>query len=102
MHILICEHEHFIRRALAEHLSSLGYQVTEVTTGPECLEFVTHTLPDLMLLDNAQIIRKLKAKNIQIPIIMMTSAQIPGYEYIQKPYELSDVSALIQGLISNG
>ena len=96
MHILICEREHFIRRALSEHLVAQGYQVSEAGTEAECLELVTRIVPDFMLLDDPKLAKKLKRQKIAAPIIMMTSAQIPGYEHIPKPYELADVSALLQ------
>lgn len=108
MHILICEDEHFIRRALAEHLSSLQYQVSEVENGLECLDFISHTVPDLILMDlkmpvmdGHKTIAKLKEKNIQVPIVILSSfgsheGQISAYEYIQKPYRLSEVSNLIK------
>lgn len=108
MHILICEDEHFIRRALAEHLSSLDHRVSEVENGLECLDFISHTLPDLILmdlkmpvLDGRATIAKLKEKNIQVPIIVLSGFgdnEILGaeYEYIAKPYQLCQVSNLIQ------
>ncbi len=108
MHILICEDEHFIRRALAEHLSSLEYQVSEVENGVECLEFIEHTLPDLILMDlkmpvmdGHTAIKKLKEKRIEVPIIILSGfgghdKSIKEYEYVQKPYRLSQVSSLIE------
>ena len=108
MHILICEDEHFIRRALAEHLSSLEYQISEVENGLECLDFISHTVPDLILMDlkmpvmdGHTAIAKLKERDIQIPFIVLSGfggheAVAAGYECIQKPYRLSQVSSLIQ------
>lgn len=101
MHILICETEHFIRHALAEHLSALNYQVSEVENASECLEFVIQTPPDLILLDKYEAIRKLEALNLRIPIIIMhhpgdNAAQLSRYEHVSKPYELAEVSALIK------
>lgn len=102
MHILLYEDEHFIRRALAEHLSSQAHEVSEVSTGAECVAFVTHTLPDLILLNGHDIVDKIRALKIEVPIIIMSK---PGDKFpamskhehiLQKPYELADVSALIQ------
>lgn len=109
MHILLCEDEHFIRRALAEHLSSLEYQVSEVENGLECLSFVEHTVPDLILIDlkmpvmdGHTVIAKLKEQNIHVPIIVLSAFADPAgesiaeYEHLSKPYRLSQVSNLIQ------
>jgi CheY-like chemotaxis protein len=108
MHILICEDEHFIRRALAEHLSSLEYEVSEVENGLECLEFVSHTKPHLILMDlkmpvmdGPTAIAKLKEQNLNIPIIVLSGyggqvGENGEYIHIQKPYRLSEVSSLIQ------
>lgn len=108
MHILICEDEHFIRRALAEHLSSLEYEVSEVENGLECLDFISHTEPDLILMDlkmpvmdGHTTIAKLKEQKKEIPIIVLSGLGgyadgVGEYEHIQKPYRLSEVSALIQ------
>ncbi|MEI6805103.1 MAG: response regulator [Myxococcaceae bacterium] len=99
MHILICEDEHYIRRALAEHLASLGYQVSEVENALECLDFITHTLPDLILLNSWESIAKLKEQNTNTPLIILSSFEGEesnrDYDYIEKPYQLSQVSNLI-------
>jgi CheY-like chemotaxis protein len=108
MHILICEDEHFIRRALAEHLAALEYQISEVENGLECLEFVSATKPDLILMDlkmpvmdGQQTIAKLEEQSSNIPIIILSGygadhEMLAKYEYIPKPYKLSEVSQLIQ------
>ncbi len=108
MHILICEDEHFIRRALAEHLAALEYQISEVENGLECLEFIANTKPDLILIDlkmpvmdGHTAISKLEEMNVEIPLIILSGYGLneemaAKYDHIQKPYKLSEVSGLIQ------
>lgn len=101
MHILICESGHFVRRALAEHLGSFGHQVSEVESGPECSDFISHTLPDLILIDGHEEAVILRQRNAQTPIIVLSGFMeredlLSKVEYIQKPYQLSQVSRLIQ------
>ncbi|MBL4818332.1 MAG: response regulator [Deltaproteobacteria bacterium] len=108
MYILICEDEHFIRHALAEHLSLLGYQVSEAENGLECIELVSNTEPDLILmdlkmpeLDGAKTIAKLKNMKIQSAIIILSgfgaSDELAAEHIcIAKPYRLSEVSNLIK------
>jgi CheY-like chemotaxis protein len=113
MHILICEDENFIRQTLAEYLTSLGYKVSEAENGLECINFVSHTLPDLILvdlkmpvMDGYTAIAKLKERNIKVPIIILsgfTASDHPilqEYESIQKPYKLSQISDLIKKKLS--
>ncbi len=112
MHILICEDEHFIRRALAEHLAALEYQISEVENGLQCIEFVSKTKPDLILLDlkmpvmnGKETILRLEEMDAGIPIIVLSGFGISEeisqkYEHILKPYKLSDVSSLIQAKFS--
>lgn len=108
MHILICEDEYFIRRALAEHLAALEYQISEAENGLECIEFVTQNKPDLILMDmkmpvmsGHEAIAKIEELNLDIPIIVVSGfggdqTLTKKYDLIQKPYRLSDVSRLIQ------
>ncbi|MES2503634.1 MAG: response regulator [Myxococcota bacterium] len=108
MHILICEDEHFIRRALAEHLAALQYEVSEVENGVECVEFLSQTLPDLILMDlkmpklgGYDTIAVIKEKKIEIPIILTSGfgdneAVDASYHHVRKPYRLNEVSDLIK------
>ena len=109
MHILICEDENFIRQTLAEYLISLGYKVSEAENGLQCLDLVAQTHPDLILMDlkmpvmdGYTALAELKIRNVTTPVIILSgsiSASNPtlyGYDCIEKPYKLEQISDLIK------
>lgn len=49
--VLVVDDEPAVRRMLRTSLSARGYQVTEASSGPEAIEWITTSRPELVLLD---------------------------------------------------
>lgn len=114
--VIVCEDEKFIRWALAEHLRSSGYLVSEAENGIECLKLVEESSPDLILLDlrmpkmdGTTTLKKLRAMGIDIPVFILSGFGAPGSTteaselgaqgFIPKPYHLSEISQLLDATL---
>jgi DNA-binding response OmpR family regulator len=120
MQILIVEDEekiaHFLRRGLLEE----SYAVDIATDGEDALyKFDVNQSYDLVLLDlmipkvdGITVCRKIRAKNPNIPILMLTAKdsvenKIAGLDagaddYVTKPFSYSELTARIRALLRRG
>ncbi|HZY43919.1 MAG TPA: response regulator [Anaerolineae bacterium] len=98
-------------------LKRQGFVVYEAQSGPEALIFLSHTIPDLVLLDvmmpamdGYEVCRRIKA-NPQLkhlPVVMLSArfesaSQMEGFragaiDYIAKPISPSDLIAQLQAV----
>lgn len=112
--ILIIDDDIYIGDALAEALTIEGYRVTRAYSGTEALLTLSHTIPDLILLDlmlpglsGEELLPRLKkGENSQeIPIIVVSSkSDVPdkvklllngAADYITKPFDMKELLARI-------
>jgi two-component system response regulator AtoC len=111
--ILIIDDEKLIRWALEQHLVKQGYQVSTAESAEKGLALFTENAPDLLLLDNClpdmtgiQLLEKLHVGGQKFKVIMITaydmsetavkSMNLGAYEYISKPFNLEELTALIK------
>ena len=111
--ILIIDDEKLIRWALEQHLLKQGYQVATAESAEKGLVLFTEDAPDLLLLDNClpdmtgiQLLEKLHVREQKFKVIMITaydmsetavkSMTLGAYEYISKPFNLEELTALIK------
>jgi two-component system response regulator AtoC len=111
--ILIIDDEKLIRWALEQHLLKQGYQVATADSAEKGLLLFTEDTPDLLLLDNClpdmtgiQLLEKLHVREQNFKVIMITaydmsetavkSMNLGAYEYISKPFNLEELTALIK------
>jgi len=111
--ILIIDDEKLIRWALEQHLLKQGYQVATAESAEEGLVLFTEDTPDLLLLDNClpdmtgiQLLEQLHVREQKFKVIMITaydmsetavkSMNLGAYEYISKPFNLEELTALIK------
>jgi two-component system, NtrC family, response regulator AtoC len=111
--ILIIDDEKLIRWALEQHLLKQGYQVATAESAEKGLVLFTEDAPDLLLLDNClpdmtgiQLLEKLHVREQKFKVIMITaydmsetavkSMNLGAYEYISKPFNLEELTALIK------
>ena len=112
--ILVAEDETIVAMDLKRRLTSLGYQVINISaSGEDCISKSLELKPDLILMDiilkgsidgikAAEIIKS----KLNIPIVYLTAhtdentiqrAKITGpYGYILKPYEIRDLHSTIE------
>ncbi len=113
--ILLVDDDALMRRSLAFHLEQAGYHVHSVANAEDALALVSHTPPDLVLLDiglpemdGLDALRELKAEQ-NLPVIFLTARrreldEVLGLElgaddYITKPFDVDVVLARIKAVL---
>lgn len=118
--ILIVDDDEINSKMLAKRLSKRGHEVTTVSSGYECLEYIQNEIPDLILLDilmpelsGIEVLESLRKtySAIDIPIIMVTSKsdasdivsalRAGANDYIQKPVQIEIAEARIHSQINS-
>ncbi len=114
--VLIVDDQVGVRRLLFETLADEGYKVQMAGGGAEALNVLAHTLPFLILLDikmpgmtGFETLQEIRKRYGQIPVVMMTAygdmeiiaetKSLGVQHYLNKPFDLDDVRALIKGLL---
>jgi len=117
--ILIVEDNARNRRLLKVLLRSYGYQVIEAQNGAEALEAVRRNRPDLILMDiqlpgidGLELVRKIKDKFGDIPIIAVTAYAMKGDRerilsagcdgYVSKPIDTRELPKVIAKALEGG
>lgn len=119
-HILVVEDEQEIRELIALHLLRQGYRVTECSSAEEGLNELSRNnnyqlfILDWMLpgLSGVDIVEKIKAKNSQSSVLMVTAKSEPsdivaGLEkgaddYVTKPFNPAVLIARVKALLRRG
>ena len=111
--ILIIEDEPDLVKGLKLNLSDEGYDVDWAVNGKEGLRKAVEETPDLIILDimlpemdGLEVCRKLRQKNIDTPIIMLTAKgreidkvvglEIGADDYMTKPFSIRELVARIK------
>lgn len=108
--ILIIEDEPALLRGLRDNFESLGYQVRTAREGRAGLDQALAQPPDLLLLDlmlpgvnGYEICRSLRARQLDLPIIMLTARgreedivrglELGADDYVTKPFSIRELLA---------
>ena len=117
--ILIVEDDPHILLGLEEVLKSEGYEIASCNRGDEAVAAVGKFHPGLIVLDvmlpgasGYDICKQLRAKKINIPILMLTAKgqeidkvvglDLGADDYVTKPFGVRELLALIQALLRRG
>lgn len=115
MRILVVEDEHKIANSIKKGLEQEHYIVDVVYTGTEGYDFATSESYDLLILDRllpgmdgVTITRRLRAKQIHTPILMLTARgqvedRVEGLnagadDYLPKPFAFTELVARVRAL----
>ncbi|MBA2363513.1 MAG: sigma-54-dependent Fis family transcriptional regulator [Chloroflexia bacterium] len=110
--ILVADDDASIRSLLRDFLEDEGFEVCVALNGEQVLEGIRDNGPDLVLmdvrmpkLDGIGVLNDLKRAGNAVPVIVMTAygssnitikaIQLGAYDYIAKPFDLDDVSGMI-------
>jgi len=117
--ILIIEDEPDLVKGLKLNLSDEGYDVSWAVNGVEGLRKAIEEVHDLIILDimlpemnGLDVCRKLRQKNIDIPVIMLTAKgeeidkvlglELGADDYITKPFSIRELLARIKTQLRHG
>ncbi len=117
--ILIVEDEPNTAEMLASYFQIRGYEVSVCGWGKEALNFVQHTLPDLIILDirlpdvdGYEVCRQLRShrRTAQIPILFLTEKreridrlaglELGAVDYITKPFDIQELRLRVRNILS--
>ncbi len=110
--ILVADDDASIRSLLRDFLEDEGFDVCVALDGEQVLEGIRNNGPDLVLmdvrmpkLDGIGVLTELKQTGNAVPVIVMTAygsstttikaIQLGAYDYIAKPFDLDDVSSMV-------
>lgn len=110
--ILVVDDEKVIRDIMFDFLKGEGFDVTTVINGKEALNLLIKEHFDLVLadlkmpvMDGMELLREIQNRKFRIPTIVMTgfgtlesaveSMKRGAYDYIQKPFKMADVLAVV-------
>jgi len=114
--ILIVEDEPDLRTGLKDNLEFEGYKVAVAADGMAALSAVQKESPDLIVLDlmlpkldGYEVCRRLRGRQIDIPIVMLTAKgqevdkviglELGADDYITKPFSLRELTARIKAVL---
>ena len=119
--VMVIDDEIHIRRLIARMLELAGYQVVEAANGPQALQLMRETRPDVITCDIAmpgmngfQVLEAVKSQpeTAGIPIIMLTALgqekdanramDLGAADYITKPFGSIDLVERIERQLAGG
>ena len=116
MKILLVDDNQKINETLKQFLEMKNFEVISCANGEKAIEFIDNNEFDLYILDihlpkvgGLDIIKHIRKKNLNVPIIMITSSlEVENFvnafenganEYIKKPFHLEEMEIRINNLI---
>jgi two-component system response regulator MprA len=117
--VLVVDDDPPLQRMLARSLSAEGFAVTVAPDGPAALMAAERSAPDVIVLDlglptldGLSVCRRLRAKGLPTPILMLTardavSDRVAGLEagaddYLVKPFAIQELIARLRALTRRG
>jgi len=114
--VLIVDDEKAIRWSLGEALEGQGYEVEQAENGKKCLKLFQSDPADIVILDlklpdtdGIQILKKIKAEDGNVPVIMMTAygevetaveaLKAGAYDFLLKPFQLEKMKVAIKNAL---
>ncbi len=115
MNILLVEDEARVADFIRRGLSAEGWSIDHAADGEDALEHVASNCYDVILLDlmlpgiqGQDVCRKLRARKLQTPILMLTALDSPeekvdglkkgADDYLPKPFDFDELIARIEAL----
>lgn len=118
-HVVVIDDDDDIRNFLQTELGKI-YHVRTYSDGLKALEGITDNLPDIVIsdvmmpnMDGMELLKRIKSNTstCHVPVILLTTktdhySHIAGIEkgadaYIDKPFNLEELEAIVAGLIAN-
>ena len=117
--VAVVDDDNGVRRAIALHLKSEGFDVYEATNGEEGLELIQKECPDVIILDvmmpekdGLQTCKELRSSGISTPLILLTARSsevdkvlgldLGADDYLAKPFSIIELVARVKALARRG
>ena len=114
--ILVVDDQQGVRKLLQEVLTEQGYEVVTAANGIKALDLLSRLKPCAVVLDmkmpgldGLETLKKLRERDSEIPVIMMTAygeldteerfRQYGVHQFLVKPFDLNDVCLLIKKVL---
>lgn len=111
--ILVIDDEQIVLDSVIKHLRKEEYEIRTVLLAPEALEMIDRDQPDIILtdlmmpeIDGLELMKRVKDKHPQIPIIMITgyatinsalqATQLGAFDYIAKPFTRAELTSVLR------
>jgi len=115
--VLVIDDESVVRALLRRSLERRGYSVSEASGGQAGLMALERGRPDLIVLDmtmpeldGAEVVRRVRAQGLDIPILLTSGNVDPALErrlepgsfqgFLRKPFSITELMAAIEALIA--
>ena len=116
--VLIVDDEEELVTTIAERLQIRGFQTQTATDGEIAFKMIEENPPQVVVLDvmmpgigGIEILQRMKAKNLQIPVILLTGygttdqgmegMKQDAFDYLMKPCDLDVLISKIQEAVEN-
>ena len=116
--VLIVDDEEELVTTIAERLQIRGIQAEIATDGETALKMIEENPPQVVVLDvmmpgirGIEILQRLKAQNVQIPVILLTGygsteqgtegMELGAFDYLMKPCDLNMLISKIKEAVQN-
>ena len=109
-YILLVDDDDELKQKLSEQLQKSGYMVKTLPNGKECCKLLEKEKPDLIIvdyfmpeIDGLSVIHNLQNKQLNIPIIMISSDKITanGFLFLRKPFSTSSLLHMVYNIFNN-
>jgi PAS domain S-box-containing protein len=117
--VLVIDDESVVRTLLRRSLERRGYHVIEAAGGQAGLLALERERPALIVLDmtmpeldGAEVVRRVRAQGLDIPILLTSGNVDPALErrlepgsfqgFLRKPFSIAELMTAIEGLIAGG
>ena len=115
--VLIADDDNTTRRILSHYVQKMGYATVEAKDGDECIQCISETTFDVVLLDinmpkknGFEVMQHLKAHKFSMPVIMITASydvpnavtciKLGAYEYLTKPLDIERLEIVMRNALA--
>lgn len=114
--VLVADDDPRIRRLVSVNLAQRGYLPHEAANGSEAIEYLKHTIPDLVivdlvmpLMDGTEVCRWIRQRGLDLPVLVLSAhddeemkvqaLDAGADDYVTKPFKVEEFLARLRALM---